>query len=703
MDNDNYLSDIKFDDLFQDTLQDNFDQLTSNKRISDNQLSPKVTKSTNLNSFSINTTNIPSILLQSRHQNFISSKRLVHRNDVLAPLLELEKKMELKGEEHRDSLPNWSQPDTMASLPSTSSALTDDTTRIDSNYSLKRTSSIFGLSSKISSSTFHDTPNLTTSSTLSDNSLFSIPKPKHVDHVLQMSNSIRNYKQLLVDSPKYITVEYSENLDFDDKYEVAHGHPPHSNLRSPYEPVHQLPIKRIYDFKTNSLREAPKLPKEFMIANNQTIIFKVKLIGLNYKTEFKPFNRILNAGNSIVPGFRIIGKISLASEPFDSSSKYLVYPYTTCYHQSLDQLCDNCQHIDNLAKLNQLNFEKYYQYPCSKQLIYGYTLDGGLQDYMKIVNPNANLIQLPGNVSTHDSLYLFDNCLPLYSFLKQKLGPTFNKKNLAGRSLFIVSSVDKVINDLLIVLDHCKINQKSVMFMDPKMIKKLSTEEYQNYLEMFNHIFVFDFSPTSLQFAKIASVSSGLEATQARYSMVLFDQFNQVNLETNPFLTKTKDKTWYQFHLGYEHKHLAHELLHILSKMNILALKDEKFSSSATYAPSSASTLSSSSIDLEDNSDENPPKLLRFRSTESVIYDKGSTYKTSTPGQRRPLDHYSWLWYERDFNLVHDESIDDFHGERKNHTVRHINHLMKKKIGYERVCYTNKTSRSCKIDSFIMC
>lgn len=475
-----------------------------------------------------------------------------------------------------------------------------------------------------------------------------------------------------------------DNSAFNDKIPINRSDKSSKNLFDTKDLVHQLPVKRIFDSKSNQLHEVPKLLKELQNDEN-LILLKVKLIGLDFKNDFNVFTLKSSITDSfVVPGSRIVGKIYDLENGIESSRKYLVYPYSTCYNQRADKFCINCQHIEHLSKLRLINDKKYFQYPCLNEWVYGYTIDGGMQDYLKVTNYSENLVELPFNVSTHDALFLLDISLPLYSYLKQEIMKAENTKIHEQKVLFIVPKVEEVINDLLLVLRCFSFSQKNITFMDPTKITKLRLLNCQDYEDMFDLVLVYDLSLISLEFARM---SSKLLNRYYDNPIILFDQFNRIDLDSATFQDTMKRHFWSKFQLGHEHKRMADELFQILSDMNVVMIKDNAPPLNTTRSSSYSSTVSSVSHGMDfDHSDafQGPSRDLKKHNT-------------------LPTDHYCWLHYDKEFNLVHSEARNGQYKSRESHSLKDLNYLITRRTELSRVSYINKTGKTLTNLNFVMC
>lgn len=373
--------------------------------------------------------------------------------------------------------------------------------------------------------------------------------------------------------------------------------------------VNDLPLKRVYDPETGLVRELPKLRRDFDLDDKiAQCIFKVKLAGINFQTDFH------SIASRIVPGLRIVGRIYDTNTAFDCDQKYVVYPISTCLHQNIPDPCTNCSHLGNLQVLGQLSLDKFDHYRCHRLWIYGLTIDGGLQDYLKLYYPQDSLVAIPHEVLLHDACFMFDRSLPFYVVLKQLCSVGGGQ-----RALIVLGDVDREINDILVVLNHFGIDQRQFVFIDTKAIAKLDDDERRLYRRQFSQVFVFEMSSRLLQF-----VHDCLSNSRERKAFI-FDQMSPIETITN---------TGFQhFRLGYANKADAIELMAILSNLN--------------------------TVNYSYHSEQESPETA----SDSLVCPKSS---------RRQ----AWLNYDMDVDLRHD--YNESRPMPNTHTSRHINLLIQR-------------------------
>ncbi|EAZ63810.2 hypothetical protein PICST_28353 [Scheffersomyces stipitis CBS 6054] len=491
----------------------------------------------------------------------------------------------------------------------------------------------------------------------------------------------------------------------------------------PPDPVNCIPVKRVFDFKSQRLRESLKMPSEMDITSANELVLRVKMVGINFHTDFAQFKQLSPKTNvysksraptthrtSAVPGNKIIGRIhrmpEYESTHFDFESKYLVFPYSNCIIQNSHIKCSECQLLLSRSQSQQLcsdNYKIYKRHQCNGNWVYGTTIDGGLQDYMKILNPEQTLVTIPRNVSTHDSCFMLEVALPFYSFIKDTFMTNgSNNIRIPGKILIALKEMSKQVNDILIVLKHFKIKSSDVCIVDEDMISKLTKADLVNYHQMFSQIFLFNCSDNMIRFADFCSSSPGLESTKSRYNIVIFDQNDPESSAKHRRLSSIKDKNFVRFKLSYKDKLNAEELLNIISSMNTLnsmVVPEADLSRPSIVSMDSESSTISSADSLRSNISNSTAASL------PQIYSPSGTKSASHHMKSNSSSHRSWLWYDTDFELYHseDDDSDDFgddYSRSHSHSIKQMNRLIRSGRP-SRIGYTNKASKYVNLNSFV--
>lgn len=480
------------------------------------------------------------------------------------------------------------------------------------------------------------------------------------------------------------------------------------------EPVSLLPSKVVLGGHSGRLKEVVKLPNEMTInPNADELLLKVKLIGVNYKKDIDPLRHYVfkNKHASVVPFNKIIGKIlallkHMGCASFRFSSKYLVFPYSNCNIHGIEP-CDHCRRLANV-ELTRDTMDMFYLYPCLRNLEYGITIDGGLQDYIKIRRPSQSLLEIPPNVSLHDCCFMMEIMLPFYIFMTT-LFLKYGYDQSGNKIIILLNDSKTETNDVLIVLQQLNIDRKSVVIMDPSTINLLSAKEKTSLHKKFEFVLCFNFSSTSLDFIDYCIASVGLPSSKSRFHVVWFDQYAPL---VAPKIRKIgemlSDKTFHHIRVGHKDFVLAQDLLSMLSSFNILRqsttttnLEDSDNRPSVSSLETSLTTFSNQSLHLGSSSTTSfslqkynevvkNGKVLRFRDDDSIINSERESRSS----------HVSWLWYDKDIDFCRDCEFDDF--GTSTHNIKDVNSLMMDPDSQpKRICYFNKPSKTANLNAFV--
>lgn len=415
------------------------------------------------------------------------------------------------------------------------------------------------------------------------------------------------------------------------------------------EPVLLLPTKCIVDGRLR-VREAPKLRSEITAQLHEAVL-RVKMTGVVYHKDFELFRLKNFPRRPVVPGNKIVARLHAAA-PGVSPGKFLVFPYSNCLHQRHRDACAHCQHLRDTKTdaLTPQTMQYHREFACMYGWEYGVTLDGGLQDYIKVRLPLEALVRLPDTVSLHDCCFLLDIALPLYAWVREWQAAAGGAGAVLGddadRILVVLNDAAREQNDVLIVLKHFGVARTRIHLVDADATAAAAAYKF---------CFLFSQTPRAVEVA-IAALLTGLEATRARYHLVLFDQYNVQSVVAHRHLRHDHpDITVHHARLAFKDRVYAEELIAIWARLN--AAEGDGLS----------------------------------RATSALLLALGSP----RPAVRfvTPCKPPSWLWCERDVNLC-PEHEDDGEG------VRHINRLIRTHGRATRVCYTRR-ARPPAINAFL--
>lgn len=392
----------------------------------------------------------------------------------------------------------------------------------------------------------------------------------------------------------------------------------HFHLTHDSSIVDKLPIKRIYNPKIDKFIHKIKLPNinndSIEINSNNMINVKIKICGINYLTDFNNNNK----NYQVIPGKRIIGKIS----DFPNL-KFLIFPYTNCKNQGLH---------------NKSN--------CKCDLIYGETIDGGLQDNLNVsIN---SLIPIPLNLSLHDVCFIFDILIYFFKYIKYLK---------FERTIILLNDLNKELNDILIVLNHFKISSNKVIIIDKSMINS-------KYFKKFDIVYCFNqqLFNHAIQYCNSSSTSS----------IIL----------TN-FPTNSTDKHIKIMKLSFNDKQLTIDILLILSKLNKQRDDIELLQQQQHRRP----------VHFDNDS------LIKSTNSSRSFSTNSTTTTTTNNSLRHSQSHYSWIWYDQDINLYNNyynfnefeshNDIDDY----QNQIINQMNQFLNQK-SLKRICYFNRNPQN---------
>lgn len=442
--------------------------------------------------------------------------------------------------------------------------------------------------------------------------------------------------------------------------------------------VNLLPLRRQLT-ASRKLKELVILPHHLRPSDSLLLLLRVKHVALDYTTDFlKP---------KIVPGSRIIGKIALKSPfvdkrtVFQPDDKLFVFPHSACWIQAADDPCENC--IALVA--TDSGYEAHKQYPCLNHWEYGKTVDGGLQDYVRVPQPTHTLMKIPELVSLHDCCFLLDIALPFFSYCKDVLLDAVNTAP-HGRILVILNDSAREANDCLLVIHHLRLDHSLITFTDMRKLQEVPGLA-ATYAHKFNHVLVFALGDAPVMAALALGISTGLESTKSRYTVGLFANGEVVQ--------PPADRAVNTVRLSYKDRFLMEELLETLADFNrqncepqtscdLIGSNDLESTHISASSESSHSVASTDTLWLSRKS-----KRLRFK-------DEAEIMMVPKPARNRIL----WLRCDRDYRLCLDDQC-DHNTLRRCQSTSEINVLLQEKCGLRRVFYTNRPASHVKINAFI--
>lgn len=441
--------------------------------------------------------------------------------------------------------------------------------------------------------------------------------------------------------------------------------------------IYLLPLRRVLQIN-GQIKESVIL-LHHLEPRQCEVLLRVKHVAVNFKRDF-------SSKHEIVPGSAFICKLATKSALVDNgrvfslSDKVLVFPHSACWIQSPDDCCENCRILKQNGSLN--SYHSHKQYPCRRSWVYGETIDGGLQDYIKVLQPVHSLIRVPSTVSLHDCCFLMDKALPFFVFCKEVLLHAIAREPSAS-ILIVLPDSNLYANDCLLVIQHLKMESLSITFTDP--IKMKSSESLaRSYKNKFNHVCVFAQGLDAIKFAFELSISTGLESAKALHTVGLFGDNCNVKL---PYF---QDKTIHRVRLSYKDKFLMEELLQALNNYN---RSDSQDFGSPARSESISSHESCQETPAESGATADPvaAKKLRFKKEPQV----------APPLRQSTKRNILWLHCDSDYRLCLDEAEIEPENASKCQTTNDLNRILRSNDKPARVFYTNKSTSHEKLNAFI--
>ncbi|KAM9892718.1 hypothetical protein OXX79_009835 [Metschnikowia pulcherrima] len=465
--------------------------------------------------------------------------------------------------------------------------------------------------------------------------------------------------------------------------------------------VDLLPLRRTIT-KTGKLRDAVILLPDLQ-PEESTLLLRVKHVAIDFTTDF--------AGNpGIVPGARFVGKtpsmhpIRDGEHTFSPADKLLVFPYSACWLQNRNDMCNNC------ISASACDVEKYVTHqrtPCLRQLVYGRQLNGGLQDYIRVPSPAHSLVKVPESVSVHDCCFLFDVALPFLSYCIDVMfaGSGVNSQKSSdppNRILIILNDVKKEANDCLLVIRHLQLDHSIFTFTDPLLLAKPQTKE--RFRDKFQHVLVFTPDKENLESAtQFAARNDSKKSSIGTFR------------DIGPEITCPNHCMIHKINLSYKDKFLMEDLLMTLAALNggtrspvsptqqEIAIEHEKSvqkkKDAVPVSESPTSDMSKSSI-TEIRSSNSSTTRSSSQSTEIKNNEDQNSDEISSDSSTSAPKHTSWLHCEKDFRLCSDDNcVHDV--TSLCHQTATINEMIRSGCSWKRVFYTHRSACHVKLNAFI--
>lgn len=469
-------------------------------------------------------------------------------------------------------------------------------------------------------------------------------------------------------------------------------------LYSTANAVSLLPIRRV-STKVGQLQETLILLRELQ-PQPLTALLRIKHVAIDFCID-------LNVDKGCVPGQKFIGKISINTESKCSTTsmtrgqRVFVYPHSTCLIQNYQKACENCCHISSVSERTEHDrrtlYELHKKYPCLKEWVYGKTIHGGLQDYIRVPHPLQQLIPVPELVSLHDCCFLLDVATPFLAYCKEILCamPEF-----ASKVLVILNDVSKEANDCLLVIRHLLLDEQFFTFTDVQTL--LTHPEVKlSYTNRFRHVFVLAAGQqafeTGLAFQHASIDSVDMQPT---ISIVASQSAEELTIPHSIEIRKIV--------ISYKDKFLLETLLETISDMNYATIN--RLSKRLTWGSNSSIgtaghidefgdslflenivLLSNLSSPMEGRSESKPgsPKFSMHTTSDDSIGKRGQSKKV-----------VRWLLCDYSFLLGLDDLCEQDY-ESRCMLTNAINRLRAEGFASKRVFFTNTQSNNASLNAFI--
>ncbi|GEQ66951.1 hypothetical protein JCM33374_g614 [Metschnikowia sp. JCM 33374] len=460
--------------------------------------------------------------------------------------------------------------------------------------------------------------------------------------------------------------------------------------------VDLLPLRRVL-VNRRRLRDSVILLNDIS-PQSMSVLLRIKHVALDFTSDF-------DGDCGIVPGARFVGRIPSSQIVASGDNKYhpkdklMVFPYSTCWIQNSTHMCQNCL---SAISSDLGAYETHRRSPCSHNLVYGKSLNGGLQDYVRVPLPSHSLVKVPESVSVHDCCFLFDVALPFLSFAVNVLAPLM-RQGPTGRILIILDDTRKEANDCLLVIRHLQLDHSLFTFTDTRVLKE-KPELTEKYNSKFQHVLVFASSAHAINKAVEFGGHASVAGLISRSTLALFR--NQDQIISCPDYRKI-----YRYTLSYKDKFLLEQLLATLA-----SLSAEDQASDTPPAPQSfevrSKTAASSGLSLNSGlnySTESVACSLNSSATQPSSKTpsiQNSVEKISHRFAREPRSpdagrrHVSWLHCDQDLRLCSDDNCVHELSSRC-HQTKNINEMLSGNCQLRRVFYTHRSACHVKLNAFI--
>lgn len=460
--------------------------------------------------------------------------------------------------------------------------------------------------------------------------------------------------------------------------------------------VSLLPIRRVKSHGSGLRETIITLDKLRPLPGSA--LLRIKGICLDFSSD-------LVAGNDIVPGMKAVGTITLNTEQETGSpsmqrgQRVFLFPYSTCLIQNSRITCKNCSYVASvlalLANDKDALYELYRDHPCLGAWVYGKTLDGGLQDFIRVPAPLKLLVVPPKLVSLHDCCLLLDTAVPFLAYCKDYLCKLNTPR---GKVVVILNDSRKEANDCLLVLRHLVLNDELFTFTDMNILTT-TPEIRKSYANLFQHVFLLNSSQEALDVASSFRFSS---FNSIGSSITIFETFEQRLPKIPESLRVARMK------MSYKDKILMEYLLETLNDMNseVSQCSVEPIG----WSPDLTLEASLHSLKLVSrNSHDGEMRLAPLDTSANFANSIGSPISQADSWEDSKKDNFDhgrmhprWLHCDYTFHLRPNDSCEHEHKCRCVLTSI-INQLRSQAFAVKRVYLKNYPAQKSALNAFVFC
>lgn len=454
--------------------------------------------------------------------------------------------------------------------------------------------------------------------------------------------------------------------------------------------VSLLPIRRTTN-KLGQLQESIIHLTELQPRPHSALL-RIKHVALNFTRDF-------SASPGCVPGLNMIGRVVLNNETTDpklcgaDARRVFVFPYTNCIIQDSTPLCANCSKVTTLS--NHIDNDEYAQYdvhrkyPCLRNLVYGKTIDGGLQDFLRVPHPLKQLIAVPKQVSLHDCCFLMDVALPFMVYCKEILSKSTRKNS---KVLVFLNDCEMEVNDCLLVIRHLDLHDHLFTFTDLKTLNSNSSLK-DSYKNEFNNVLLIAAGQHAFGLS-LAFKEPNLTLTLDVSPIAIFESPGEQHISIPLGLNVQR------IVMSYKDKFHMERLLETLSGMSGSATTGSVSSGNSSIETSHKQDIS---IQFFSSNGTKVPSTFPVSRETAETSPRSSSETADETGSKKSRESkrlVRWLQCDHDF-LLGSEDLTDFETVGDRLLTSTINRLIMNDFRPRRVFFTNSKAKNATLNAFV--